>query len=466
MKWLRFLCLGIFCLFAMSSFATAAPWDKGNLEVSSNRHYLQHADGTPFLWVADTAWALTMRLDLDEAEIYLSDREARGYSVIQVASVGLGHGMLDTAYQIGCNEKPFVGDDPTAPNETYWTHVDDIITLAKNHNLYVALTVPWKELVLENGRSPKIITTLNAGAYATWLANRYKDVPNIVWVVGGDCPGNQAGDTFEIMDTVGSTIDSIDSNHLITYHGCDKSNPICLSSSCLFHNKSWLDFNMSYPCWDEHYMAYMYDYNLSSPSTKPSVCGEAVFSGWSNIQTRRQFYWLFLCGGCGYSQGYESMWDLWQDSDLTHVYNVTSGTNWDTILDDQEGALELLHAAAFFSSIDWWKLIPDNAGIIVSGESSGEWIKTAARSVDGNLVLVYFPENNPAVIDLSKITAGDTVTAKWRNTENASETSDGSYPATGTQMFTPPASWDDGLLILEGAVVEIYPPANVCINTR
>jgi len=51
----------IVCVMAVGMLAAArsgaaAPWDAhGRLRVTPDGHYLQHEDGTPFFWLADTA---------------------------------------------------------------------------------------------------------------------------------------------------------------------------------------------------------------------------------------------------------------------------------------------------------------------------------------------------------------------------------------------------------------------------
>ena len=46
----------------------------GFLKVSDNRRYLVYGDGTPFLWIGDTAWAGPQRASEVEWEAYISDR--------------------------------------------------------------------------------------------------------------------------------------------------------------------------------------------------------------------------------------------------------------------------------------------------------------------------------------------------------------------------------------------------------
>ena len=53
------LALAAFVLFMANASAAPViekPWEHGKLQVSANHRYLQHADGTPFFWLGETAW--------------------------------------------------------------------------------------------------------------------------------------------------------------------------------------------------------------------------------------------------------------------------------------------------------------------------------------------------------------------------------------------------------------------------
>jgi hypothetical protein len=60
----------------------------GPLRVSADRKHLEHVDGTPFFWLADTWWmALCKRLHWpEEFDLLAADRVAKGFSVIQIVA--------------------------------------------------------------------------------------------------------------------------------------------------------------------------------------------------------------------------------------------------------------------------------------------------------------------------------------------------------------------------------------------
>ena len=53
------------------------------VRVSDNGHYFVKADGTPFFWLGDTAWSIFNHPKPEDVDIYLNDRAAKGFTVIQ-----------------------------------------------------------------------------------------------------------------------------------------------------------------------------------------------------------------------------------------------------------------------------------------------------------------------------------------------------------------------------------------------
>src|SRR5688572_17900341 len=66
------LIIFVVCLFSTMVLA--------QLQVSSNKRFLQTADGRPFFWLGDTAWELFHRLNREEATQYLKNRSDKGFT--------------------------------------------------------------------------------------------------------------------------------------------------------------------------------------------------------------------------------------------------------------------------------------------------------------------------------------------------------------------------------------------------
>ena len=106
----------------------------GFLKVSDNRRYLVYGDGTPFLWMGDTAWAVPQRASDEEWEAYLADRAAKHFTLIQVAPASQWAGPTDRQ-----GEKPFTDKACSQWNPAYWQSFERKIQRANEAGLVVLL---------------------------------------------------------------------------------------------------------------------------------------------------------------------------------------------------------------------------------------------------------------------------------------------------------------------------------------
>lgn len=57
------------------------------IHASSDGRHFTTMDGEPFFWQADTAWLLYHRLNMTELEVYLKDRQSKGFNMVLVTGV-------------------------------------------------------------------------------------------------------------------------------------------------------------------------------------------------------------------------------------------------------------------------------------------------------------------------------------------------------------------------------------------
>ena len=206
------------------------------LRVSDNRRFLVHDDGSPFFCLGDTAWCIFHRLTREEADIYLENRAAKGFSVIQ-AVVLAEHGGLREPNAYG--EREFIDGDIRRPNEKYFEHVDYIVDKAASLGLHIGMLPTWGDKVGVNywGDGPaRFINEENAGYWGEFVGERYGGKP-IIWILGGDRPGDC---NEEIWRRMAAGIKRAEKEtHLMTYHPTGG-----FSSTQWFHDEEWLDFNM------------------------------------------------------------------------------------------------------------------------------------------------------------------------------------------------------------------------------
>src|SRR5512134_1977808 len=128
------------------SFASIADSSvDGPLKVSPDGRHFVDRKGAPFFWLGDTAWPLFTQYSKEQAEAYLQNRAAKGFTVIQGVLVwGHGSGMEQKSPLANPQgQKPWLDDDPRTPNPAYFEHVDHLVDVANRHGLVLAMLPTW-----------------------------------------------------------------------------------------------------------------------------------------------------------------------------------------------------------------------------------------------------------------------------------------------------------------------------------
>ncbi|UCD52703.1 MAG: DUF4038 domain-containing protein, partial [Phycisphaerales bacterium] len=253
---------GALAMLLVAAFVPASGAEA--LRVTANHRYLEYTDGTPFFYLGDTAWELFHRLNREEADRYLANRAAKGFTVIQAVVLAQLNGLTDPNPY---GAVPLTDKDPTRPNEDYFRHVDYIIDKANEAGLIVGMLPSWGSYwKADTG----IFNPANAKVYGRFLGRRYQDKA-LIWVLGGD--ENIRNDTERATVTALALglREGDGGAHLITYHPRGPG-----LSSDYFHQAHWLDFNMfqsSHAARDHDNALFTeHDYLLSPP--KPTLDGE------------------------------------------------------------------------------------------------------------------------------------------------------------------------------------------------
>jgi len=467
--------LSLFLLTA-ASFANATPAlarQMPALRVSDNQRFLVTADGRPFFWLGDTAWELFHRPTREDVTRYLRKRAEQRFTVIQAVALAEFDGLNEpNAY----GHRPLVNNDPATPDvkdgpgNDYWDHVDFVIRQAGSLGLYVAFLPTWGDKwKADRGIGPEIFTAENAEAYGRWLGERYKDTPNIIWVLGGD-RAIVTATHLEIIRAMARGLGAGDGGaHLMTFHP-----PGGNGSSTWFHDDEWLDFNMRQ---NGHAVEFTGRYDQTRVDydrtpTKPVLDGEPVYEdhpvsfdarrlGHSIASdVRRPLYWDLFTGGFGHTYGHHSVWQMWTPA-RTPVNNPL--LPWHDAI-DQPGAAQMQHGRALMESRPFLTRIPDPDIIVTdrvatSVPGAGRYQFTSTRDTSGSYAMVYAPVGRSFSVRMSAIT-GNRVKAWWFNPRTGAATAIGSFANTGQREFTPPDRGEmlDWILVLDDESKKYPPP--------
>ena len=391
------------------------------VRVSPNRRYFVDQNGNPVFWLGTTQWQLFREYSLEEARTIIEKTSTNGFAFAQVMLMGVGDGTKPNVY----GEKPWTDNNPLTPNEAYFRHVDAVVDLARKNDLVISMT-------MYHQRYRPYITSEKARAWATWIARRYKDAPNIVWSMTPE-----AKDEFipVVRELAAGLREGDGGRHLVTF----KPDPAPHGPGFL-HDEPWLDFSsMQVWKWIESiYPMVTTEYNLKP--TKPVLMGEGAYEHGSEygfevtpLWIRRQAYYSYL-SGAHHTYGHNDSWRVLP--------------TWKQAL-DAPGAAQLgLLKKIFLQRKEWWHLVPDQAVFASGGQTQGQVLNLAARHKDGKWAMVYCASPASFSVNRTKL-AGPIVNAFWVDPRTAQSTPIGPLENTGVQSFRTPAGWEDALLILE-----------------
>jgi hypothetical protein len=462
-----------------------APWEShGRLAVSPNGRYIQHENGTPFLWIGDTGWGMIQQLTREEIDQYLDNRQDLGFTVIQSVVHWSPHGggmkrspdNAPNAY----GHMPFTGDEyapntseplwteggsPEAPND-YWDHVAYVIQAARNRNLYLALLPCWAAQFVTGQQE---YTEQEARAYGKFLGDRYGQEPHIIWVLGGDTKAqfrgydkNQNYGDYDYRSIYRAMAEGIVSGVtgrspvwnepdpswdqvFLTYH---PNGDYPYGSAQWFHQDAWLDAN-GVEVWKEVqdvYRAMLDDYQLTDP-VKPSLFLEGSYEygtyrhecGWvTPVMVRRQLYHTFFAGGAGHTYGAAPVWAM---RGSAGDYNC--GYTWQQAL-GFPGAVQVAKTAReFLKNHHWHEWIPN--GSVISGAGGGINLKTAVTTRSGQMALVYYTSHSSCRVNNI---LGCEAAAYWFNPRNGQTIQTHSFETDESRVMVPPDKWEDAILVL------------------
>jgi hypothetical protein len=432
------------------------------LQVSDNGRFIITDNGLPFFWLGDTAWEVFHRLTLEEIDVYFRNRKEKRFSIIQAVALAEFDGLnLPNVY----GDRPLNHSDPKQPNEPYWLFVDEVISRAAESGLYIGLLPTWGDKVADLwGTGPVIFDEENAFAYGEWLGKRYREYPNLVWILGGDRPAVYKGLKSERMKNdvpiwramANGIQTGLKVKPLVTYHPSGGH-----SSSEYIHQEDWLDINMmqsghgsghDVPVWD----MIRKDYNLLP--VKPTLDGEPNYEDhpvnpwpewdpatgyFDDFDVRKQLYRSVFAGGCGVTYGHHSIWQFCSDKRMAINH---AKMDWIRAL-DRPGASQVRYLRNLIESRPFLSRIPDQY-LLVNEERVRSDFMSATRDVNGSYAMVYTPVSQPVNVDLGLLDSGQ-INAWWFNPQNGISILDGKYSAGIRQVFMPPEGGKDWVLVLD-----------------
>jgi hypothetical protein len=433
------------------------------LSISPNSRFLVWEDGSPFFWLADTAWELFHRTTMAEAELYLEHRRQQGFTVVQAVALAEFDGLNVPNAQ---RERPLIDNDPLRPNEAYFRYVDRVIELAARKGIVVGLLPTWGDKVelLAHGKGPIVFDSETARRYGEWIGNRYRDFWNIVWINGGDRQGG--GSNRQVWEALAQGVKSADPNHLMTFHplGGDGGH----SSSEWFHSSEWLDFNLAQSGHERrhHPNFEIVSRDYGTQPVKPCLDGEPRYEdhginwkpqelGWfDDYDVRQAAYWAVFAGAFGHTYGCHPVWQFFSEryAPITFARRC-----WRQAL-DLPGAHQMRHLRNLIESRPMLSRVPDQSFLNEEGRDAEH--RRACRG-DG-YAFIYLPQGGSVTVNLEPLQESRT-RAWWYDPRTGKAHAVGILEQSRLTQLTAPWAGPcaDWVLVLDGGDRRFLPPGTV-----
>lgn len=418
---------------------------------TSGSYLMEIKKSKPFFWLGDTGWELFHRITRNDVVEYLDVRQKQGFNLIQAVVLAENNGII-TPNRYG--DVPFKdldplkwditpGNDYNNPAEyDYWDNVDYAINEAAKRNLYIGLLPTWGDKVAHMwGEGPVIFNENNAFAYAKKLAERYKNQWNIIWILGGDRPGEyeyngKRYDDRSIWRAMARGIETVCGKQaFITYHPGASD----YGSGEWFHKDSWLDMNAiqsghgrrDVPVWDDIRkdllrlplkpvldMEPCYEYHPVNPWDGKWTRKERGY--FSPLEIRARMYRSVFVGACGVTYGHHSVWQFLDTALYQSINTGDTVIHWRDAL-HSDVARQMKHLKKLMLSRKDPARVEDSLLIETGRGSSYKDLVIATKNVRGSYALVYMPEPNELKINLDRLKAGQKKLT-WFNPVNGKKT--------------------------------------------
>jgi len=232
---------------------------------------------------------------------------------------------------------PFtVAGDLGSPNDAYFRYAEEVARKAALRGLAVLLCPAY--LGYGGGDEGFFQEMLRCGrekvrAYGRYVGKRFRNHPNLVWLVGGDF--TPPADQRWTVDELAAGILDEDKIHLMTVHYGPGG-----AARTSYGDRSWLQLNNVYDYREDLYTACL-DQETRLPRM-PYFLVETAYEGEHKStpdRIRRQAYWPMLSGAFGFFYGNSPVWHFGSRG----VFD--QGGDWVAALDSQ-GARDMARLSA------------------------------------------------------------------------------------------------------------------------
>jgi len=358
----------------------------GSLRVAKDQRHFEHADGTPFLWLADTWWKnLCQRMTWEGFQELTADRKAKGFSVIQIVC---GPYPDEKFFQPSWENEgglPYLAKDLSVVNPKYFEYADRRLQHLADSGLVPAIVGAWGR---GDCNSMEAFGAASIKRHWRYLIARYGAYP-VTWILAGEIADETkwgAGPWAEVAKYV-RAIDPY--KHPLTCH-TGQGRRGAEGDVCV------VDFDMVGGSHDQQSATAKETLALltSACAKKPAMpvlCGETCYEGhmqqgFGDVQ--RHIFWMnMLSGAAGHTYGAAGIWHAGVEGDHGN-WGAWGGQpyDWTTWKEGMKypGSTQLGIGKKLLEQYPWWRFEPHP-----------DWAPGCfAAGIPGEVRFIYLPRRN------------------------------------------------------------------------
>jgi hypothetical protein len=367
--------------------------EHGVVRVSQNGRYFEHADGTPFFWLADTAWNGALLSTAADWRRYLGDRLAKRFTAVQFVTTHWRTAPTNLEGQTA-----YSGREEITIRPEFFVRLDERIDAVNEQGLLAAPVLLWT--LGAEAISPGQLPEEQAVRLACYLVARY-GAHHVIWFLGGD--GRYSGEHADRWKRIGRAVFRDEDHAPVFHHPQGRQWPWDE-----YRDAAWLSalgYQSGHGDSDET-LAWLHS---GPPATqwrvepvRPVINLEPNYENHvayhskephSAYNVRRAAYWsLLVSPTAGVTYGGHGIWSWQTEPGLPRDHERTGvAPAWHEAL-SYDGAAHMAHLADFFSSLPWWTLQPAPELLAAQpGEQDPKRFIAAARSEEGSIGVLYLP---------------------------------------------------------------------------
>jgi hypothetical protein len=438
----------------------------GPIRVAEGGGHLVHADGTPWFYLADTAWNGPMLAGEEDWDYYLQVRWEQGFTACQYVST-----QWRTAPEGGPGGPTYWGGDRLERlNPAFFQRLDARQEALADAGIVGVPVLLWaiKGGQFNETNPGNVLSEEDCALLARYQVARWHAYP-VVWILNGD--GKYLDEEAARWRRIGRVVFGETERGQRAPTMVHPGGQTWVGHE--FKDEPWLDI-VGYQSGhgdDEKAWRWIVE---GPPATEwRSVPGKVVMNIESPyedhvsyqskerhpaVHVRRANYWsLLVSPTAGVTYGGHGVWG-WDPGGTTPVAHPYTGVSkhWREAL-QLPGAQQMRHLHDVFASVPWWKLRPAQELLgghpytVAQGSDGGgadvlRYV-TAARTDDGRAAVLYLAAGGELRLDTSSLSGG--LIATWVNPRDGSRANAGRVEQGQVALRSPDG--DDWVLILRAA---------------